>query len=125
MLVPEQSAPVKVLLADVEALTFTRGRMTTSRRAGPMPQLVCHSDNLGSAGCSRDSRWLFQTALCRNRGTGDDGHPRWECTADLPSDASLGAVEVSCEGFDGPSDPYVLVGSCSLSYALDFVGPGY
>ncbi|CAN0141243.1 unnamed protein product [Scytosiphon promiscuus] len=124
MLVPERSALEKVLLADVEALTFTRGRMTTSRRTAPMPQLICYSDSVGSAGCPRDARWLFQTALCRNRGTGDDGQPRWECTANLPSDASLGTVEVSCEGFDGPSDPYVLVGSCSLSYSLDGVGPG-
>lgn len=55
---------------------------------------------------------------------GDDGQPRWECSADLPLDASLGPVSVSCEGFDGPKDPYVLVGSCSLSYSLDAVGPG-
>jgi len=55
---------------------------------------------------------------------GDDGQVRWECSANLPSDASLGPVEVSCEGYDSPSDPYVLVGSCSLSYSLDAVGPG-
>lgn len=29
MLVPEQGAPEKVLLAGVQALTFTRGRLTT------------------------------------------------------------------------------------------------
>lgn len=63
--------------------------------------------------------------LCRTYvQPGDDGQPRWECSADLPSDASLGPVQVSCEGFDSPEDPYVLVGSCSLSYSLDAVGPG-
>lgn len=57
------------------------------------------------------------------RKTGDDGQPQWECSADLPADGALGAVTVSCEGYDSPSDPYVLVGSCSLTYSLDAVGP--
>ncbi|CAM9176323.1 unnamed protein product, partial [Ectocarpus sp. 8 AP-2014] len=124
MLIPEQGTPEKVLLAGVEALTFTRGRLTTSRRTGPIAQLICDGGG-GSAGCPKDPRWQFQTALCKNQGTGDDGQPQWECSADLPADGALGAVTVSCEGYDSPSDPYVLVGSCSLTYSLDAVGPWF
>ncbi|CAM9187964.1 unnamed protein product [Pylaiella littoralis] len=124
MLIPEQGTLEKVLLADVEVLTFTRGHLTNSRRVGAIPQLVCESRG-GTAGCPNDPRWLFQTALCRNRGVGDDSQPRWECSASLPADAALGRVAVSCEGYDSAKDPYVLVGSCSLSYSLDVVGPGF
>ncbi|CAN0005612.1 unnamed protein product, partial [Ectocarpus sp. 12 AP-2014] len=124
MLIPEQGTPEKVLLAGVEALTFTRGRLTTSRRTGPIAQLICDGGG-GSAGCPKDPRWQFQTALCKNQGTGDDGQPQWECSADLPADGALGAVTVSCEGYDSPGDPYVLVGSCSLTYSLDAVGPWF
>ncbi|CAM9946790.1 unnamed protein product, partial [Ectocarpus fasciculatus] len=124
MLVPEQGNPEKVLLAGVQALTFTRGRLTTSRRTGAISQLICDGGG-GSAGCPKDPRWQFQTALCKNQGAGDDGQPQWECSADLPADGALGAVTVSCEGYDSPSDPFVLVGSCSLTYSLDAVGPWF
>ncbi|CAN0251062.1 unnamed protein product, partial [Discosporangium mesarthrocarpum] len=54
---------------------------------------------------------------------GDDRLPRWECTASsLPEATVLGAVTVGCEGYSGPTDPYVLVGSCSLTYTLESTG---
>ena len=34
----------------------------------------------------------------------------WKCEADLPESLRFGRVEVSCEGWDGPGDPYVLKG---------------
>ena len=37
-----------------------------------------------------------------------------QCEADLPEALRFGRVEVSCEGWDGPGDPYVLKGEDSL-----------
>jgi hypothetical protein len=33
-----------------------------------------------------------------------------QCEADLPSSLRFGRVEVSCEGWNGPGDPYVMKG---------------
>lgn len=50
---------------------------------------------------------------------GEDMLPRWNCSAPLPYGVSLGMVEVNCEGYENQNDPYVLVGSCGLTYTLD------
>lgn len=34
----------------------------------------------------------------------------------------FGRVEVSCEGFSHPDDPYILKGSCGLEYTLELAG---
>jgi len=34
----------------------------------------------------------------------------------------FGQVQVTCEGFNYPDDPYVLAGSCGLEYTIDRVG---
>jgi len=34
----------------------------------------------------------------------------------------FGQVQVTCEGFDYPEDPYILAGSCGLEYTIDRVG---
>lgn len=61
----------------------------------------------------------------RNDQMGDYMQPRWACeTSTLPDSVYLGTVEVSCEGYSSRDDPYVLVGSCSLTYALDRTASG-
>jgi hypothetical protein len=34
----------------------------------------------------------------------------------------LGKIEVVCEGYDYPDDPYILKGSCGLEYNLEYRG---
>ncbi|CAL8132369.1 unnamed protein product [Orchesella dallaii] len=34
----------------------------------------------------------------------------------------FGNISVNCEGYDYPTDPYILKGSCGLSYTLDWAG---
>lgn len=36
----------------------------------------------------------------------------------------FGRIEVSCEGFNHPDDPYILKGSCGLEYALELTEQG-
>ncbi|CAD6985236.1 unnamed protein product [Tilletia controversa] len=46
------------------------------------------------------------------------GDWQWKCEADLPEALRMGKVEVSCEGWENADDPYVLSGSCGLTYNL-------
>lgn len=36
----------------------------------------------------------------------------------MPTKYEFGRMSVSCEGYDGPNDPYVLVGSCGVSKSI-------
>ncbi|KAF9565259.1 DUF1183-domain-containing protein [Agrocybe pediades] len=99
----------KVELAKINALTFYKDARTTARRTSPMPQLVC---------VGKPCR-LFQPEVVRCTSLGGVGTDiDWKCEADLPDSLRFGKVEVSCEGWSKPGDPYVLKGSCSLEYRL-------
>ena len=37
----------------------------------------------------------------------------------MPVEFKFGKVQVSCEGYDYPDDPYILAGSCGLEYTID------
>ena len=103
-----------MLFADT--LTLYSDRQTTGRRSRGVPQLSCVK---GDA-CNYIHIDVIQ---CVNRGF--DGHDvQWECKADLEDLYKLGRVEVTCEGYDYPDDPYVLVGSCGLEYSLYLTSKG-
>lgn len=42
---------------------------------------------------------------------------QWECKTDMDNSYRFGKVEVTCEGYDYPDDPYILRGSCGVSLA--------
>ncbi|XP_075277647.1 store-operated calcium entry-associated regulatory factor isoform X2 [Opisthocomus hoazin] len=108
--------PGRVLLREVQALTLHRGQYTASRRAAAVPQLQCMG---GTAGCSR----VPEVVQCHNRGW--DGYDvQWECKADLENTQRFGQIEVNCEGYDYPDDPYILKGSCGLLFRLDLTEEG-
>ncbi|NWT36948.1 SARAF factor, partial [Rissa tridactyla] len=105
-----------VLLREVQALTLRRGQYTTSRRTAAVPQLQCTG---GSAGCSH----VPEVVQCYNKGW--DGYDvQWQCKADLENTYRFGQIEVSCEGYDYPDDPYILRGSCSLLFKLELTKEG-
>lgn len=107
----------KVRLEDVQTLTLYDGRMTTGRRSSPVPQMSCVG---GSAGCHS---FKPQVVQCYNRGS--DGYDvQWECKTDMDNAYRFGKIEVTCEGYDYPDDPYVLRGSCGLEYTLDYTKEG-
>ncbi|XP_053317663.1 store-operated calcium entry-associated regulatory factor [Spea bombifrons] len=107
----------RVLLRDIQAITLYAERYTNARRTSPVPQLKCIG---GSAGCKAV---LPQVVQCHNRGW--DGYDvQWECKVDLGNAYRFGKVEVNCEGFDYPEDPYILRGSCGLEYTLDLTDEG-
>ncbi|CAL1546343.1 unnamed protein product [Lymnaea stagnalis] len=111
----EQSSD-KVLLSDVKVLTLHNGRMTNSRRSSPVPQLKC-------VGGSAQYKFQPKTVQCINRGS--DGYDiQWECKTDMDNAYRFGHVEVTCEGFDYPNDPFILKGSCGLEYTVELTEEG-
>ncbi|XP_066473982.1 store-operated calcium entry-associated regulatory factor [Tiliqua scincoides] len=107
----------KILLREVQALTLYSGRNTNYRRTSPVLQLQCTG---GTAGCGAYKPDVVQ---CYNRGW--DGYDvQWECKADLENSYRFGKIEVSCEGYDYPDDPYILKGSCGLQYTLELTKGG-
>lgn len=99
----------KVLLKNVETLTFSNDLVTTGRRSSPVSQMTCTSG---------PCHLRPSTVACKNIGISDKD-PSWDCKAEL-SGSKLSYVEVSCEGYDYPDDPYILVGSCGLIYKLQY-----
>ncbi|KAK7463566.1 hypothetical protein VKT23_006912 [Stygiomarasmius scandens] len=105
----------RVKLSSINALTFYAGEQTAFRRTEPLPQLVC---------IGKPCR-LYQPEVVRCRNIGGQGtEVDWKCEADLPEALRFGKVQVSCEGWSGPGDPYVLKDSCSLEYRLVEVPAG-
>ena len=85
--------------------------MTNGRRSSPVPQLKCVG---GTAGCHAFQPKVVQ---CINRGS--DGYDvQWECKTEMDSAYRFGQIQVSCEGYDYPDDPYVLRGSCGVHLLL-------
>ncbi|KAF9924405.1 hypothetical protein FBU30_005630 [Linnemannia zychae] len=102
----------KVLLKDIQTLTLHQGRMTTGRRTSPVPQLKC----VGGNACGD-----FEPEVVQCTNSGFDGHDvQWRCQADLPDNLRFGEIEVYCEGYAYPDDPFVLKGSCGLEYKLQY-----
>lgn len=108
--------PGKVLLKDVQVLTLKAGQMTTGRRSSPVSQLNC-------VGGSAKGQFNPQVVQCYNRGW-DGQDVQWECKSDMDNLYRFGSVEVICEGYDYPDDPYILKGSCGLEYTLELTKEG-
>lgn len=49
---------------------------------------------------------------------------QWECKTDMDGSYRFGRIEVSCEGYSHPADPYILKGSCGLEYTLELTKEG-
>ncbi|KJA19453.1 hypothetical protein HYPSUDRAFT_143695 [Hypholoma sublateritium FD-334 SS-4] len=99
----------RVQLAKIPALTFYKDEPTVARRTPALPQLVC----IGKP-CK-----LYQPEVVRCVNVGGNGvDVDWKCEADLPSSLRFGKVEVGCEGWSRPGDPYVAKNTCSLEYRL-------
>ena len=82
--------------------------MITGRRSSPVPQLSCVG---GTAGCKAVQLSLVE---CSNQGSdGSDAQYKGKTYMDVKY--RFGKIEVSCEGYDYPDDPYILKGSCRVS----------
>jgi hypothetical protein len=105
-----ESKKNRVLLKDITTLTFYKNQYTTGKRSS-VPQLKCISN------CKDEP----STVQCKNNGF-DGVSVQWKCEAEMKKTLSFDRVRVSCEGFSGPGDEYVLAGSCGLEYSLKSSG---
>ena len=104
--------PERVLLSSIKTLTLRQGLKAAHNRASPIPQLKC-------VGGTAKGLYDIDVLRCKNAGSSyDDVDVEWTCTASLPSEFKLGSTDVTCEGYTGPDDPYVLKGSCGVEYRL-------
>lgn len=103
----------KVRLLDVSSLVFSVGVMTEGRRNDPIPQMTCMGDY---SVC----KYRATSIGCQNVGW-DGNDVNWKCEVNggLDPHVRLGKFNVNCEGYDYPTDPYILKGSCGISYQLD------
>ncbi|CAO1619613.1 unnamed protein product [Parajaminaea phylloscopi] len=102
---PHYGAGRRIPMSSVKTLTLYDSEYTAARRTEAVPQLNCQ----GKA-CKR---YRPDAVVCQSLGS-----DQWKCQADLPPSLRLGRVEVSCEGWDSPSDPYILKDSCAVTYHL-------
>ncbi|KAJ5071591.1 hypothetical protein M0811_10223 [Anaeramoeba ignava] len=99
-----------------KVMHFYSNQYTQSKRTKQIPQLNCYG---GNAGCPNE--FLPDSASCKVTGY-DSEHNNflWDCSAVLNENLDLGNSFVSCEGFRGPNDHYILKGSCGFFYELNY-----
>lgn len=100
----------RVAMSDITALTFTKGMMTTGRRAAPINQLSCRGSS-----CYKFEPDVVQCTVVGHDGSGS---PQWTCRGTFPDGLDLGRTDVVCEGYEHANDPFILEGSCGLEYTL-------
>jgi hypothetical protein len=103
----------KVLMSNVKVITLHKDRMVRARRVGAIPQLKCLG---GSCEYSPD------VVQCKNQGS-DGIDAQWKCTSEMDKSVRFERLEVLCEGYENPDDPYILAGSCGLEYTLKSTKP--
>jgi len=103
------TATEKIRLQEIKVLALSKNKMTTGRRSGAVPQLTCRGH------CSE---FTPASVLCTNMGF-DGRDVQWKCESDMPDGYRFGTIDVSCEGYAYPDDPYILIGSCGLTYELE------
>jgi len=113
---PPSPSGDSIHLGDVKVLTLYSGKFTKARRTRAIPQISC-------VGGSAAGRYDPEVIQCTNMGS-DGTDYQWKCDTDLPDDYRLGRISVSCEGYNNPQDPYILIGSCGVEYELDYTEKG-
>lgn len=98
-------------MRDMEVLSFYRDGMTGTLRGQAIPQMV-----LVTPYVPEDT--IPKEIICKNIGW-DGLNVHWDCTADMKEDWGITNPTISCEGWTGPGDEYVVPGSCSISYSIE------
>lgn len=98
----------RVLLTSIQSFVVKEGMMARASRTAALPQLIC-----SGSFCSYGPR----SVLCKNVGhNGVDVN--WQCEGEMTAGLRFDRIDVSCEGYAYPDDPYILADSCSVSYTL-------
>lgn len=107
----------RILLQDVHVLTFKNGQRTIDNYSSTMKCKGFYClDTLPD--CYVDS------VQCTNKGLSQNHDVNWKCEAVVINynnnfDCIVRDFQVTCKGYDYPTDPYILRDSCSITYTLD------
>lgn len=106
-----QSALDTVYLDDVGSLTFVNGKMTTSRRTDPIPQISCYGVNC---------HLVPDEITCDNLGFSEvTGNLLWNCDSSmLPNEMRIVGANVNCEGYLYKGDDLKTKGSCGITFSI-------
>jgi hypothetical protein len=99
----------KVLLSSISSLTFYPNTLTSFKKTRPIQQMNCKSMNCNVK---------LLSITCTNLGI-INNDVVWNCVANGLNGYKLIHSTVSCEGYDYPTDPYIVKGSCKVSYDID------
>ena len=101
-----------ILMKDMEVLSFYSDGYTGTMRGQAIPQMILLTPNVPVDAIPKE-------IVCKNIGW-DGLNVHWDCSADMKNEWSLDNPIISCEGWSGPGDDYVVPGSCSISYELKY-----
>merc|ERR1712107_343395 len=99
------------------------GGRTSLGREGPGEVGGCAGADPSCVGGSGRGEEQPERVQCYNR-VSDGRGVQWECKAVIDNGLRFGQVEVVCEGYDYPDDPYILAGSCGLEHTLELTKEG-
>lgn len=103
----------RVHISRVRAIHLSHDQVSTSRKGFSVPQIECIG---GKA-------WFDAFRVSRATCTQIDGN--WTCNAEAAPGYVVRDVHVVCEGYDSPSDEYIVDGSCNMKYSLDHDESGF
>lgn len=99
-------------MRDMEVLSFYSDGYTGTMRGQPIPQMTLLTSHV-----PRDV--IPDEIVCTNMGW-DGLNVHWDCKAELKESWNLVRPSISCEGWSGPGDEYVVPGSCAISYEMEY-----
>uniref|UniRef100_A0A7S1KQ91 Store-operated calcium entry-associated regulatory factor n=1 Tax=Percolomonas cosmopolitus TaxID=63605 RepID=A0A7S1KQ91_9EUKA len=115
--ITRQDNAKRILESDITDLELSASRRAKCQRACPAPPQIQCNPNFGET-CQHG----ITHAHCVNEGSDSKGHVKWRCAHNAHlKKVALSRVHISCEGWNGPDDDYVLDGSCALEYGLRWV----
>jgi len=103
----------RILLRDIDILLLHKNEWTIGRRNESIPQLNC----IGGEAILESHK--IDSIVCKNIGF-DDTNIIWNCTINPITNIKLGSIDILYEGYDYPSDPFILKSSCAIKYTLDY-----
>lgn len=101
-----------ILMKDMEVLSFYNDGITGTIRGQPIPQMVLLTPGVPEHAVPKE-------IVCKNIGW-DGLNVHWDCSSEMKSEWNIENPIISCEGWSGPGDEYVVPGSCSISYELKY-----
>ena len=88
-----------------DVLIFHQHEETTGRRTLPRPQMRIMSESIYFMPKKVECTYINKY--------------KWDCEGALPVEFKWKKMDVECEGFEYPHDPYILANSCQFQFSIE------